>query len=383
MMSRRDGTTQLLREAARLMPDLEAIEHELGNDPDDVLARAFPEADAGLRAKAIVGARSGVGAPDVDDVDMAVTKLRQKLIAAGLIALGKVRRDGANATLEPTERLGLEAIVSLIARPAIVIRNGRMAAPAPPWGSLESKRAGIEGAARSVGRVQTAGWQLAPYAGTAFMVAPDAIMTNCHVAAIFSQAGPGHGWIFKAGIRPSVDFVDDPDADPPYEFSVEEVVGVHDRFDLAILRIAGHDAGGSVPPAPVVLAAGVPDPLPGRSVYTMGYPMRSSADDPEALRLVFADLYNVKRVQPGAVVAPSPGAGAIDQECSHQVGQDEVFNHDCSTLGGNSGSCVFDLETNRVLGMHFQGWYLDVNQAIALWRLEGDPLLAKAGVTFA
>jgi V8-like Glu-specific endopeptidase len=60
-----------------------------------------------------------------------------------------------------------------------------------------------------------------------------------------------------------------------------------------------------------------------------------------------------------------------------------LFTHDCSTLGGNSGSCVIDLESNRVLGLHFKGRYLEANWAVALWKLADDPLLKKAGVRLA
>jgi hypothetical protein len=58
------------------------------------------------------------------------------------------------------------------------------------------------------------------------------------------------------------------------------------------------------------------------------------------------------------------------------------FDHDASTLGGNSGSAVVDLETHQVIGRHFRGRYMDLNCAVALWRLAGDPLLRRAGVQF-
>jgi V8-like Glu-specific endopeptidase len=56
--------------------------------------------------------------------------------------------------------------------------------------------------------------------------------------------------------------------------------------------------------------------------------------------------------------------------------------HDASTLGGNSGSAVIDLETNQVIALHFGGAYLRYNQSVALWPLADDPLLVRAGVQF-
>jgi hypothetical protein len=83
---------------------------------------------------------------------------------------------------------------------------------------------------------------------------------------------------------------------------------------------------------------------------------------------IFEDIFNVKRLQPG--------------ELREFRSNNNSVLHDCSTLGGNSGSPVIDLETNLVLGLHFGGRYLEVNQAVALWQLTDDPLLKKAKVNF-
>ena len=38
-----------------------------------------------------------------------------------------------------------------------------------------------------------------------------------------------------------------------------------------------------------------------------------------------------------------------------------LFLHDGSTLGGNAGSCVIDLNPNRGIGLHFGGRYREGN----------------------
>ena len=86
------------------------------------------------------------------------------------------------------------------------------------------------------------------------------------------------------------------------------------------------------------------------------------------MQRIFGRVYNVKRLQPGLISAWNDG--------------DDVFHHDCSTLGGNSGSPVFDLETHAVIGLHFGGRYLIGNNAVPLWRLTGDALLRAGGVNF-
>jgi V8-like Glu-specific endopeptidase len=40
------------------------------------------------------------------------------------------------------------------------------------------------------------------------------------------------------------------------------------------------------------------------------------------------------------------------------------FTHDCSTLGGNSGSPVFSMNRGEIIGLHSGGSYLWNNQAV-------------------
>ena len=82
-------------------------------------------------------------------------------------------------------------------------------------------------------------------------------------------------------------------------------------------------------------------------------------------------------------MAPPADAIIPTGPCSTGAGPDDLMFHDASTLGGNSGSCVVDLETNQVIGLHFAGLYMQYNEALALWRLVDDPLLTRAGVNFA
>jgi hypothetical protein len=107
----------------------------------------------------------------------------------------------------------------------------------------------------------------------------------------------------------------------------------------------------------------------GRQVYAVGYPAWDGRrNDPEHMQRIFTNVFNVKRLQPGEIIE------SLDTQ--------SLFTHDCSTLGGNSGSCVVDLESHQVIGLHFGGRYLQANYAVALWNLVEDPLLLKAKVQF-
>jgi len=306
---------------------------------------------------------------EVDPVARAVEQRRLDVLDAGLSGLAKVQQEGPSAPLSPDESTGLEAIILTVGRPAIMFRDGHFDEPPTEWNVLDQSRDRIEKAARSIGRIQVVGNPLYPWVGTGFLVAEGVVMTNRHVAKVFSAKSGDGAWMFQAGMSANVDCADAPDADPPMQFDVGEVIGIHDTLDMALLRVTPLAGSGDALPNPLPIASSVPPAPEGRQVYTIGYPARDPRNGEALMRSIFADIYGVKRLQPGTVMAVFPDDG--------------TFNHDCSTLGGNSGSCVVDLQTHQVIGLHFEGYYLQYNRAFSLWALTDDPLLKKAGVTFA
>ena len=68
----------------------------------------------------------------------------------------------------------------------------------------------------------------------------------------------------------------------------------------------------------------------------------------QLMQSIFGDVYDKKRLAPGQVTEARP----------------DVVLHDCSTLGGNSGSVVVDLATGEAVGLHFAGRFLETNYAI-------------------
>jgi hypothetical protein len=148
-------------------------------------------------------------------------------------------------------------------------------------------------------------------------------------------------------------------------------VGVHDLYDLALLEVERPQVNGTAP-APLALAAQPPEPLEGRLAYLVGYPVREARrNEPEAVARIFRDVYNVKRVQPGQL------RGALT---FHEV---RLLRHDCAPLGQTAGAPLLDLETHQVLGLQTTGRYLESSTAVPLFALRDDPLLRRAGVTFA
>jgi Trypsin-like peptidase domain len=208
------------------------------------------------------------------------------------------------------------------------------------------------------------------------------VMTNCHVARVFADSGRDGGWRFQPGVEASVDFVEDPDAPGASRAArVEEVIGIHPALDLAVLRVTPPQ-GGDALRKPLTVMAGDPGLLEGRNVYVLGYPAPDRRNSPALQRAIFGDRFFIKRLQPGALMTPPIDATIRMHPCSTGAEPDDVLFHDASTLGGNSGSCVIDLESNLVLGVHFAGEYMYYNEAVALCRLADDPLLMRAAVNF-
>jgi endonuclease G, mitochondrial len=302
-----------------------------------------------------------------DPMVEATRRERSRVVGKGIDGLGKLA-EGRERDLDADERFGLRAIVLLEGRPAILIRDGDFLAPPQGWSRLLDRRERIcEVIARS-GRIEVNGHINLDWLGTAFLVAPGTLMTNRHVAQEFCSRD-GDSWRFRPGVTTRVDFLRELGSTAALEFEITETIGIHERHDLALLRVEGASSDGQTLPDPLAVAATEPADLFERDVYVVGYPaLDSRRNEPEPIRRIFADVYNVKRLQPGKAVAYSTAYSAVE--------------HDCSTLGGNSGSPVVDLETHQVIGLHFGGRYGVGNYAVPLWMLTNDPLLKKGDLNF-
>ncbi len=347
------------------LPDLEQASERLRNEPEDVLARAFPAEDRG-RKRAIVGA-GGQLDRGLTDADAA---LRERALEEGSNAIRKILDHGHDAPLTAAEALGAEAIILMTGRPAILIQDGRFFPPPQEWAVLEDHRDAIDQLLPSIGRIEVSDHPQFEWIGTGFLVAEDVVMTNRHVAKEFCRQGQTGGWAFDPGISARIDYVEELGAPVPAEFALEDVIGVHDQFDLALFRVARTGAPGRQPPTALDIAAAAPDQLASRQLFVVGYPAWDGRrNDPSVMQRIFSNIFDVKRLQPGTLL--------------EYLQSESLVTHDCSTLGGNSGSCVIDLATRQVLGLHFSGRYGEANRAVALWDLREDPLLARAGVNFA
>ncbi len=271
------------------------------------------------------------------------------------------RRDPQS--LDDTEVQGLEAVVLAVGRPALLIRGGHFDAAPEPWSVLEQYRSRIEALFQSVGRIELSGHPSLDWVGTGFLVAPGVLATNRHVIQEFSQPDGQGRWSIEAGISVRVDFAEELGSTTPREYPVHAILGVHTSLDVALLEVGGR-------PAPALQLDGGNVPLDrGQRGYVIGFPaLDSRRNDATTMQRIFADIYNVKRLQPGLLTDWSSSVNA--------------YLHDCSTLGGNSGSCLVDLASGVVVGIHFGGRFGEANWALSTRDLAGAPLLQRLGASF-
>lgn len=345
-----NGKPQRVSELARQLGDLPALHRRLGDDP----AARLP----GLMSRAVVAGPAGP--------DTAEERARRERVASalrsGATAVRRLVEEGTGAALGREELEGLEAVVALEGRPALLVRNDDFGEPPDPWKVLDERRAPIREVLPRVGRIERGPQCL----GTGFVVGPGLVMTNRHVAEYFCSRG-ADGWSLTVAAEPGIDFRGEHRVATRARVPIVELVGIHDAVDLALFRI---DAASLPVKEALWVASAEPAGLAARRVYVVGYPTtdNSRRTPPQVLLDIFGEERGVKRLQPGEVTSAQPFAGAI--------------THDCSTLGGNSGSCVVDLDTGLVLGLHFKGYYQEANHAVALWLLAGDALLKGAKVQF-
>jgi endonuclease G, mitochondrial len=283
-------------------------------------------------------------------------------IESGLQKLAEDR----SQEITPSEIFGLEAIVLPRNRPVAFVRGESYDDLEEPWVNLNDDvvKRRIASLLPLIGRVEVPSSPILPYAGTGFVVGRDLIATNRHVAQLFSQ-GVGLTIRYRAGDA-AIDFkrqIDAPDDDRTAYLSVRAVEMIHPYWDMALLRVDGL-------PTDRILRLSVksPEELIDHKVVVIGYPARDDRSDLALQDRVFNRTYNVKRLQPGFI-----RARAEVQSFENNV---NAITHDASTLGGNSGSAVIDIDSGDIVALHFAGEYLKANYAVPMYELARDSRVA-------
>lgn len=233
-----------------------------------------------------------------------------------------------------------EAIVMLTGYPSLLVRNGDFDAHEDSvWGGrLDPHRSAIKRVIASVARVEFKQQGRDQMIGTCWMVADDIMITNRHVAKIFSQMRGGR-WELRPGVDVRADFAEELGSREALEYLIGSIVSIEAEpgIDMALVKL-GRAAGRQLNLQPIPLGD---DPSRVEYVGVVGYPAKDPRNPQDAMTRYFGDSFEVKRLAPGKVMNANHAAN--------------VFTHDATTLGGNSGSVVFDVATGNAVGLHFAG----------------------------
>ncbi|ACL57499.1 DNA/RNA non-specific endonuclease [Methylobacterium nodulans] len=273
--------------------------------------------------------------------------------------------------LAPDQQFGIEAIIIPDKRPAMPLAGGTYQATHKLWLHLNDPeiKARLTGAARSIGRIEVPGSPY-PYGGTGFVVGKNLVMTNRHVAAIFAQGLGDRRITFISGITPGFSRAFAPDNAEQPPLTVRRVVMIHPYWDMALLEVGGLPEEAK----PLTLEPRAIEGFVRDEIAVVGYPAFDPRNDRAAQKTVFDNRFGIKQLQPGLLKE------RFDTESFRKVVN--AVTHDCSTLGGNSGSAIVHVKSGRVLALHFGGTYLARNYAVPASDLALDGRVVEAGLTF-
>lgn len=296
--------------------------------------------------------------------------------------LQKVSRNAGAHEFSDLEYAGLEAIVQLTGRPAVGYKDGQVQMPNElgensVWRVLvATARKKINAVSGSVGRVEMtdASGDLR-LLGTAWRLGNNLVVTNRHVAKymVSDNTRAVADWKLDSTKRMEINFGINAPGASPRKFSLSKICycAPEGEIDFAVLKLADGSAGMAPPTLTVDLGTeslgnneGPGNGDRGERVYVVGHPYGPAGAD--SISKVFGNADGSKRWSPGYVTR------------IHDP--DSLFEHDCSTLGGNSGSCVLAAGSHVVVGLHFGGLRVDnftgigrSNVAIAFSRLKNAP----------
>jgi len=273
---------------------------------------------------------------------------------------GVTSNDVMKAMIGPVSEMPrAEAMIQMHLRPALLISNNKIETPdsaemqrrfMPYLGKLECR-------VPSVGRIEIHNIGR-PFAGTGWMITEDIVVTNRHVALLMAKKQGKTLTFLKNAVGGDIQvFIDFKEeylgkdiAIPEFEVPIEKILFIADdkpsEPDIAFIKIQKH------PQAPAPIPISTTALKKEQFISVIGYPAYDPGAiiSPSAASQVFNNIYEVKRCSPGEV---------MEYETDPWY-----FFHDCTTLGGNSGSVVLDNQTGFAVGLHFMGEVKKENYAV-------------------
>jgi GTPase SAR1 family protein len=191
-----------------------------------------------------------------------------------------------------------------------------------------------------VGLVIVAGQPQVP-AGTAWILYENVVVTPLYVVQQFvslSVTKAGSGTLLK---RAFVSFSENPSSDQRQVYELSDLLYLQEGAGgFALLRVLPNSN------------APVPSPLPlaprsvvhiGQHLAVIGFNFPDKRNDEKLVEAAFAGKLGMKLISPGTALSLAD--------------EPSMFWHNCPTLGGSSGSPIFDLHDGSVtvIGIHYGG----------------------------
>jgi phosphatidylserine/phosphatidylglycerophosphate/cardiolipin synthase-like enzyme/V8-like Glu-specific endopeptidase len=291
------------------------------------------------------------------------TRLRERVASPESVSLGGESLESIEESTGANVReLVLETIVRE-GRPAIPIMENRIsfqnavvdAAADTIVKRLRETAAVIEPCIPLVGRVDVDNFPTAlTFVGTAWLVDSNIAVTNRHVADLIARNDKGK-FKFRPGrlgeeLRVAVDYRHEMGINAKNSVRVKRVIWIEpdpDGPDIAFIELDGRSDGTTKP----YITLAEKDADPNSEVVVIGYPARAPAHiipNQQWMDQIYNNTYDVKRIAPGL-------AGSLSRGWA---------THDCTTLGGNSGSVVVNMNKGEAVALHFAGLYMIENYAV-------------------
>lgn len=251
----------------------------------------------------------------------------------------------------------LETIVLRVGRPVLAVNKGSAIlqfndVESLVWKDrLKKARTKLKPKIAAVGRIEVRNHPVFEWIGTGWLVDEEVVITNRHVAREFARSD-GNKFVFRRGndgrdMDTSIDFLEEIGRTEDVTFKIERVLHIEkdNGPDIAFLKVklvSGPKLPNHIKLAQTLITK-------GSDIAVIGYPARDSRiPDQQLMEEIFGNVYDKKRLAPGKVT---------------NITAEELL-HDCSTLGGNSGSVLLNLDTAEAVGIHFAGRFLETNFAV-------------------
>lgn len=272
------------------------------------------------------------------------------------IGLEMISNDANDQEALVEEDVFAEAVVLRVGRPVLIIRNNEAElvledAESEEWRQrLTDAKQQLALSIPAIGRIELSNHPSLDWCGTGWLIDNNTVVTNRHVAELFARKN-GAGFTFRQGedgnpMASGIDLLQEFGNPATRVMKLKKILYIEPEPgpDMAFLQA---EPLGDGMPTPVTLQA---EPAASLSnVAVIGYPAKDSRmPDVDLMEKIFGKVYNKKRLAPGQITNVTPG---------------RLF-HNCSTLGGCSGSAVIDLKSGKAVGLHFAGRFLESNYAV-------------------